>query len=115
MKDQSPHMVSNIFVLTRAHKKHIHRIFVVADISMSIIGINLLLTATLQRRLVDRNTKLSVCGTPFSGSRLSLVTHDQNRPILKKSVKFESSNIFPRDLEVFSTCSFVDCIISRLS
>ncbi|KAH9583342.1 hypothetical protein MS3_00007771 [Schistosoma haematobium] len=60
-------------------RKPIHWIFAVADVSMPIIGIDLLqhhnlLIDTRKRRLVDVNTNLSACVTSFSGCRLSPVT-----------------------------------------
>ncbi|VDO97908.1 unnamed protein product, partial [Schistosoma mattheei] len=60
-------------------RKPIHWIFVVADVPMPIIGIDLLQHHNLiidkrKWRLVDGNTKLAVCVTSFSGCRLSPVT-----------------------------------------
>ncbi|VDP84780.1 unnamed protein product [Schistosoma mattheei] len=59
--------------------KPIHWIFIVADVSMLIIGTDLLqhhnlIIDTRKRRLVDGNTNSSVCLTSFPGCRLSLVT-----------------------------------------
>ncbi|VDP01695.1 unnamed protein product [Schistosoma mattheei] len=60
-------------------RKPIHWIFVVADVSMPIININLLqhqnpFIDTRKRRPVDGNNNLSVCVSSFSGCGLSLVT-----------------------------------------